>query len=338
MSLLITGTAGFIGAALASRLLRDGESVFGIDNLSPYYDVKLKEARLGQLQRQRGFRFEPIDIADRAADGRIVRARALRADCASGGAGRGALLAGTAAELCRQQPCRVLSRPRRRPSATCAAFHVRLDQRSLRRQRKLPFAESDNVDHPITLYGATKKANELTAHSYAHLYGCRVPGCASSPSMVRGCDPTWRCSSSPGRSSRARACRSTTPAGWCGTSPTSTMSLRRWCGCWRCRPPPARPAMARLRHIGSSISAAAAGSSCSTTSGHLEAAFDREAELQLLPMQPGDMAATMADVTRLEHVTGYRPTTTVQEGVRRFVDWYVARYGAAPSEPGTDSR
>jgi UDP-glucuronate 4-epimerase len=338
MTLLITGVAGFIGAALASRLLRDGESVFGIDNLSPYYDVQLKEARLGQLQPQRGFHFEPIDIADRAAmAGLFERERFDRVVH---------LAAQVGVRYSLEQPLSYVD------SNLVGFSHVLEGARAQRvrhfmfastsavygANRKLPFAESDNVDHPITLYGATKKANELTAHSYAHLYGLPCTGLRFF--TVYG--PWMRPDMALFKFARAIVAGESLPVYNAGRMVRDFTYIDD-----------VVEAVVRLLALPSAAGETGDGTDApyrifNIGCGRrvelldyiraLEAAFGREAELQLLPMQPGDMAATMADVTRLEHATGYRPTTTVEEGVHRFVDWYVARYGAAPSEPGSAPR
>ena len=176
MTVLVTGAAGFIGFALASRLLDEGESVYGIDNLSPYYDVALKEARLARLKAHPAFRFAPIDIADRVTiEGFFARERF-----------------DIIVHLAAQAGVRYsLEQPLAYVDATLVGFaHVPEGARAQRVRHlvfassssvyganpKLPFSEADNVDHPITLYAATKKANELTAHSYAHLFGLPCTG------------------------------------------------------------------------------------------------------------------------------------------------------------------
>jgi UDP-glucuronate 4-epimerase len=331
MTLLLTGVAGFIGAALASRLLRDGESVFGIDNLSPYYDVQLKEARLGQLQPQRGFPFEPIDIADRAAmAGLFERERFDRVVH---------LAAQVGVRYSLEQPLMYVD------SNLVGFSHILEGARAQRVRhfvfastsavyggnRKLPFAESDNVDHPITLYGATKKANELTAHSYAHLYGLPCTGLRFF--TVYG--PWTRPDMALFKFARAFVAGEKLPLYNSGRMVRDftyiddaveavTRLLAR---------PPAVGEGDGVTDAPYRIFNIACGRRVELLDyvRALEAAFGREAELQLLPMQPGDMEATMADVSRLEEVTGYRPSTTVEEGVRRFVDWYVAPYGVTLS-------
>ena len=173
MHILITGAAGFIGSTLALRLLERGDRVLGLDNLNDYYDVSLKEARLARLRAFPGFEFEKIDIADR---GRIA-----------------ALFAGrrfdAVMHLAAQAGVRYsIENPAAYVDANLVGFANVLEgaRRSEARHfvfassssvyganAKLPFAEDDNIDHPVSLYAATKKANELMAHSYAHLY--RLP-------------------------------------------------------------------------------------------------------------------------------------------------------------------
>src|SRR5260370_30250404 len=176
MTVLVTGAAGFIGFALASRLLEQGESVYGIDNLTPYYDVALKEARLALLKAHPSFRFAPIDIADPASSedfsardrfDTIVHPAAqagVRYSLDRRLAYVDANLVGFAHVLEGARGQRVRHFVFASSSSVYGA------------NRKLPFSENDNVDHPITLYAATKKANELTAHSYAHLFGLPCTG------------------------------------------------------------------------------------------------------------------------------------------------------------------
>jgi UDP-glucuronate 4-epimerase len=331
MTLLLTGVAGFIGAALASRLLRDGESVFGIDNLCPYYDVTLKEARLALLQPQPGFRFANIDIADRAAVASLFeRERFDRVVH---------LAAQVGVRYSLEQPLMYVD------SNLVGFSHILEGARAQRVRhfvfastsavyggnRKLPFSESDNVDHPITLYGATKKANELTAHSYAHLYGLPCTGLRFF--TVYG--PWTRPDMALFKFARAIVAGEKLPVYNSGRmvrdftyiddvveAVTRLLARRPATG----EGDDVTNAPYRVFNIG-------CGRRVELLDyiRALETAFGREAELQLLPMQPGDMEATMADVSRLEEVTGYRPSTTVEEGVRRFVDWYVAHYGVTLS-------
>ncbi|HVC55438.1 MAG TPA: SDR family NAD(P)-dependent oxidoreductase [Stellaceae bacterium] len=322
MSILVTGAAGFIGFSLAARLLQDGVTVVGVDNLSPYYDVALKEARLAILGRHHGFRFARIDLADRAA-------------CT-------ALFAGerfeTIVHLAAQAGVRYsIEQPLAYVDANLVGFaHVIEGARAQQighfvfassssvygGSGKLPFAETDRVDHPITLYAATKKSNELVAHSYAHLFGLRCTGL-----------------------------RFFTVYGPWGRPDMALFKFTR--GILAGEPIPVfnHGRMVRdFTYVDDVVEAVsrvialppAAGADSETAAPYriynvgnnrpvelldyirtLEKHLGRQAQLNLLPMQPGDVAATMADVSRLEQAIGYRPTTTVDEGIRRFVEWYL---------------
>ena len=204
MRVLVTGAAGFIGMHVAARLLDDGAAVIGVDNFDPYYDVALKEARLARLSGRAGFAFRRLDLADdarrRAAASATAasptsstsprsracatRWRTPRPTCATTSTAFGHVLEG-----CRHGAHRA-PRLRVRSSSVYGANHT------------LPFSEDQSVDHPVSLYAATKKADELMAHSYSHLYRAADDrACASSPSTGPGAGRTWRRCCSPARSS-----------------------------------------------------------------------------------------------------------------------------------------
>jgi hypothetical protein len=220
MKVLVTGAAGFIGMHVARRLLDRGDTVVGLDNLNEYYDVNLKLARLKQLEHA-NFTFH-----------KAVCRRALRSRGAPGGAGRRALLAENphayvdATSPASSTSSKAAAIIRSSTSSTPAA------PASTAATPAAVFKEHDNVDHPVSLYAATKKANELMAHTYSHLFGCRPPGCASSPSTGPGAGRTWRCSCSPRRSSPASRSTCSTTARCSATSPTSTTSSKASCACW----------------------------------------------------------------------------------------------------------
>jgi UDP-glucuronate 4-epimerase len=323
--ILVTGVAGFIGAALTLRLLQRGDEVFGIDNFSPYYDVSLKRARLSRLLDAPGFQFAEMDVADRAAMADLF-ARHHFTEIVH-------LAAQVGVRYSVEQPLRYVD-------TNLVGFgHILEGARAQQvrhllfassssvygANRKLPFSEDDNVDHPISLYAATKKANELAAHSYAHLFGVPCTGLRfftvygpwQRPDMalykfanaiVRGepipvyndghmvrdftyiddvVEAVTRLLAAP-----------PSPDGSDTTAPYRIYNV----GC-------SRPV--ELMHYIRT----------------LESCLGREAKLQYLPMQPGDVRATIADSSRLEAAIGYSPTTMVEDGIAQFVDWYKHYHG-----------
>lgn len=328
MTVLITGAAGFIGFSLASRLLRHGERVFGIDNLTPYYDVALKEARLDRLNAFPDFRFAPIDIADRAAMEGLFAGE--RFD--------------TIVHLAAQVGVRYsLEQPLAYVDANLVGFgHVLEGARAQRvghlifassssvygANKKLPFSEADNVDHPISLYAATKKANELTAHSYAHLFGLPCTGLRFF--TVYG--PWGRPDMAPFKFTKAIIAGEPIPVYNEGRMVRDftyvddvVEAIVRVMGI-----PPSggdgegSPAPYRIFNVGNGRPV-----ELLDFIRTLEDCLGRKAQMHLLPMQPGDVEATLADVSRLERAVGYRPVTTVEEGVRRLVEWYAGYYHIA---------
>jgi len=335
MRILVTGAAGFIGFHLARRLLERGDEVVGLDNLNEYYDVSLKEARLAILRALGGFSFLRANIADRAAMEPLFAG--ARCDAI--------------AHLAAQAGVRYsIENPRAYVDANVVGFTNVLEGARAQGTGHLvfastssvygintvmPFCERDNTDHPISMYSATKKANEAMAHAYAHLF--RIPTTGLRFFTVYG--PWGRPDMALFRFTRAilageklpvfnegRMVRDFTyvddivegivrvidrPAApdpaWDPESPRADTSTAPW----------------RLYNIGNSqridliryIRA-------------LETALGLEARLELLPMQAGDVAATEADTSSLEQATGFRPSMPVEEGVRRFVSWYREYYHA----------
>jgi UDP-glucuronate 4-epimerase len=335
MRILVTGAAGFIGFHLARRLLERGDEVVGLDNLNDYYDVSLKEARLAILRALDGFSFLRANIADRAAMEPLFAG--ARCDAI--------------AHLAAQAGVRYsIENPRAYVDANVVGFTNVLEGARAQGTGHLvfastssvygintvmPFCERDNTDHPISMYSATKKANEAMAHAYAHLF--RIPTTGLRFFTVYG--PWGRPDMALFRFTRAilageklpvfnegRMVRDFTyvddivegivrvidrPAApdpaWDPESPRADTSTAPW----------------RLYNIGNSqridliryIRA-------------LETALGLEARLELLPMQAGDVAATEADTSSLEQAIGFRPSMPVEEGVRRFVSWYREYYHA----------
>ena len=328
MPTLITGAAGFVGSTLAMRLLQRGEAVFGIDNFSPYYDVSLKRARLARLTPLPGFSFAEMDVADRAA---MI---ALFADNAFSDIVHLAGQVGVRYSV--EQPLQFVD-------ANLVGFgHILEGARAQQvrhllyassssvygANKKLPFSESDNVDHPISLYAATKKANELMAHTYAHLFG--VPCTGLRFFTVYG--PWQRPDMALYKFANAIVAGEPIPVynhGHMVRDFTYIDDVVESVSRLLAMPPApgteeGTAAPYRVLNIG-----------CSrpvellhyiTT---LERCLGRSATLNLLPMQPGDVSATAADTSRLEHLIGYHPGTAVEDGIGRFVDWYLEYYGIA---------
>ncbi len=198
----------------------------------------------------------------------------------------------------------------------------------------MPFSVHHNVDHPLSLYAATKKANELMAHTYATSTACRARGCASSPSTARGAGRTWRCSSSPRRSSAGEPIdvfnhgqmrRDFTYIDDIveGVVRLLTGPPRRRRLVGATPDPGTSPAPYRLYNIGNNNPV-----ELMDLIATLEAALGKAAEKRFLPMQPGDVPATWADVDDLDRDVGFAPKTPLEVGVQRFVDWYRGNYGA----------
>jgi UDP-glucuronate 4-epimerase len=325
MTVLITGAAGFIGFSLASRLLRQGESVFGIDNLTPYYDVALKEARLDLLNAHPGFRFAPIDIADRAPiEGFFARERfEIIVHLAAQAGVRHSL----------EQPLAYID-------ANLVGFAHILEAARAQRvghfvfassssvygaNRKLPFSEDDNVDHPISLYAATKKSNELTAHSYAHLFGLPCTGLRFF--TVYG--PWGRPDMALFKFTKAILAGEPIPVYNSGRMVRDFTYIDDVVeAVVRVIAAPPSPGEERGSDAPYRILNVGNGRPIELLDyiRTLETNLGRKAQLDLLPMQPGDVEATRADVSRLERTVGYRPVVTVEEGIRRFVEWYAAHY------------
>jgi UDP-glucuronate 4-epimerase len=333
VSVLVTGAAGFIGYHVANRLLTDGHRVIGLDNLSAYYDPALKQARLDQLHRHGEFRFERVDISDRDQLAEVFRrhrpARVVHLAAQAGVrysivnpyAYVDANLAGFAHVLegCRQQ----------------GVEHVVFASSSsvYGANTRLPFSVHDNVDHPLSLYAATKKANELMAHAYAHLYGLPCTGLRfftvygpwGRPDMALFIFTRAILEGRPidvfneGRMERdftyiddvvegvvrVLAKPPAPDTAWSGDRPdpgTSRDPYRIY-NLGNDRPVPL------LRYIEA-----------------LETRLGVTAKKNFLPLQPGDVPSTRADIDDFARDFGYRPQTLIEDGIARFVEWYRAYY------------
>ena len=334
MKILVTGAAGFIGSALSLRLLERGDEVVGIDNLDPYYDVSLKEARLGRTRAFPGFREVRADVADQAAMAEIfARERPVAVANLAAQAGVRYSLENPHA-YARTNLCgfvNVLEGCRRH-----GVGHLVYASSSsvYGANRTLPFSERHNVDHPLSLYAASKKANEMMAHCYSHLHGLPATGLRfftvygpwGRPDMALFLFTRNILEGRPidvfnhGRHSRdftyvddvvegvVRVIdRPPAPDGsWRGESPDPATSA----------------APHRIYNIGNGK-----GVALERYIEVLEACLGRKAKRSLLSLQPGDVPDTLAEVGDLARDFGYRPDTPVEVGVRRFVDWYKAFYG-----------
>ncbi|WP_220265841.1 MULTISPECIES: NAD-dependent epimerase [Enterobacteriaceae] len=336
MKFLVTGAAGFIGFHVSERLLAAGHQVIGIDNLNDYYDVNLKLARLDLLKKHSAFRFDKIDLADGEAMAtlfsteqfqRVIHLAAqagVRYSLENPHAYAQANLIGhlNVLEGCRHNKIEHLLY-----ASSSSVYGL---------NRKMPFSTEDSVDHPVSLYAATKKANELMAHTYSHLYGLPTTGLRfftvygpwGRPDMALF---KFTKAIIEGKSidvyNHGQMRRDFTyiddiaeaivrlqdvipepDANWTveeGTPATSSAPYR-------------------VYNIGNSSPVA-----LMDYISALEKALGKEAIKNMLPMQPGDVLATSADTQALYEVIGFKPHTSVEEGVQQFVDWYKNFYHVA---------
>lgn len=329
MKILVTGAAGFIGYHIARVLCERGDEVIGIDNLNDYYDVNLKQARLRQLEPQDNFKFIKIDIAARDdidtlfaqhSFRRVVHLAAqpgVRYSLENPYAYVESNLVGymNLLEACRQNEIEHLVY-----ASSSSVYGA---------NETMPFSTQDNVDHPISLYAATKKANESMAHSYSHLY--QLPTTGLRFFTVYG--PWGRPDMSPVIFARAILagepikvfnhgkhrrdftyiddivegvvlCLDKIPTGnpdWSGLKPDPASSRAPW----------------KIYNIGNSEPV-----ELLRYIELMEQAFGKTTEKQMLPQQPGDVEHTYADVTELQRDTGYAPSTSIEQGLQHFADWY----------------
>ncbi|MCK9283039.1 MAG: NAD-dependent epimerase [Rhodocyclaceae bacterium] len=334
MKILVTGAAGFIGMHVCERLLARGDGVVGLDNLNDYYDVSLKEARLARLMPSPGFRFHTLDVADRP---------------------------GMAALFEREKPQRVvhlaaqagvrysLKNPHAYVDSNLVGFvnilegcrHAGVEHLAYASSSsvyggntRLPFSEHDNVDHPVSLYAATKKANELMAHTYSHLFGLPTTGLRfftvygpwGRPDMALFLFTKAILEGRPievfnhGRMQRDFTYIDDIVEGILRVldrPPTADTAFDKN------EPDPAASwAPYRVFNIGNHRPV-----ELMTYIETLEKALGRNAEKVFLPLQDGDVPVTSADTSSLEHITGFSPGTAVEDGIARFVAWYGSYYG-----------
>ncbi len=316
---VVTGCAGFIGFHTASRLLRDGHRVLGLDALTPLNEPALKQARLAELQGRPGFSFVQADVADAGA------VRRLFEEARPEGVVHLAAQAGVRYSV---------ENPRAYTDSNLVGFGNVLEASARAKvrhlvyassssvygaNRKVPFSEDDPVDHPVSFYAATKKANELMAHAYSHIH--QLPTSGLRFFTVYG--PWGRPDMAP--ILFARAIRGGRPIqlfnqGRMRRDFTYVDDVVEGVVRVLARPPEAAGGAApyRVLNVGNS-SPVELEEFVSTLERHL----GRKAERILLPMQLGDVPATWADTARLEALTGFAPRTTLDEGLRRMVEWLV---------------
>jgi UDP-glucuronate 4-epimerase len=328
-AILVTGAAGFIGFHIAQRLLMAGREVVGLDSVNDHYDPKLKEARLDILKCHSNFTFVKLDLADRGSTRLLFTERhfpevihlaaqaGVRYSLQNPHAYVDANIEGfiNVLEGCRHNDCKHLL------FASSSSVYGA--------NTKLPFSVQDNVDHPISLYAASKKANELMAHAYSHLY--RIPATGLRFFTVYG---PW------GRPDMAmfifaKAIVDGTPIklfnhgnmrrdftfvedvseavvrlmdlpphgnpNWSGQTPDPATSAAPW----------------KIYNIGNNNP-----EDLMHVVSLLEKEFGRTAIKEMLPMQPGDVPATCADIEDLAREIGFRPATTIEDGIARFAKWY----------------
>jgi UDP-glucuronate 4-epimerase len=333
--ILVTGAAGFIGYHVSKRLLERGDEVLGLDNLNDYYDPSLKEARLEMLRANSKFRFVKLDVSDREGMASLfAEEKSIRV-----------------VHLAAQAGVRYsLTNPYAYTSSNIEGFlnilegcrHNGVDHLVYASSSSVyggntrqPFSEHDNIDHPVSLYAATKKANELMAHSYAHLFG--VPSTGLRFFTVYG--PWGRPDMALFKFTRGILAGEPIPVFNSGNMIRDFTFIddivegvlrvldrppQPEAGWDKDDPDPATSwAPYRVFNIGNNkpvqlLDCIAA----------LERALGRKATLDMLPMQPGDVPSTMADVSELEKAVGFRPRTSIEDGIARFVAWYREFYRA----------
>ena len=323
MKILLTGAAGFIGMTTTLKLLARGDTVVGLDNLNDYYSVQLKRDRLARLTPHPNFRFVQLDVADRPGIEKLF---------AEGGFDRVIHLAAQAGVRYS------LVNPHAYVDSNVVGFmnilegcrHARVQHLVYASSSsvyggntRMPFSEHDSVDHPVSMYAATKKANELMAHTYSHLFGLPTTGLRFF--TVYG---PW------GRPDMALFLFTKAILEGRPIDVFNHGNMRRDFtyvddiveGVLRVARTPADTggpeAPHRILNIGNH-QPVPLGEFVAT----LEGLIGREAVKRLLPMQPGDVPVTCADVEPLRRLTGFAPSTPLAEGLRRFVDWYRAYHG-----------
>ena len=332
-TILVTGSAGFIGSALCRQLLERGDSVVGIDNLNDYYDVTLKEARLSGLLSHAGFTFLKLDISDRAGIEKLFGSHPIDAvmNLAAQAGVRYSLVnpysyveSNIVGFMNILEGCRHSGIKHLVYASSSSVYGA---------NTHMPFSTHDNVDHPVSLYAASKKANELMAHTYSHLFGLPTTGLRfftvygpwGRPDMALFLFTKAILEGRPievfnyGKMRRDFTYIDDIVEGIIRVIdriPTPNPD-------WNSEAPDAATSTApyRIYNIGNSTPI-----ELMRYIEVLEDCLGRKANKNLLPIQPGDVPATYADVDDLVRDVGFRPSTTIEEGIKAFADWYLNYY------------
>jgi UDP-glucuronate 4-epimerase len=331
MKFLVTGAAGFIGFYVAKRLLTLGHQVVGIDNLNDYYDVQLKHDRLAQLTGDAGFTFVQLNLADRegiaALFNREQFQRVIHLGAQAGVryslenpmayADSNVIGTLTILEGCRQHEVEHLVY-----ASSSSVYGM---------NAKMPFATSDRVDHPVSLYAATKKANELMAHTYSHLYGTPTTGLRfftvygpwGRPDMAMHLftkaiiDGQLIKVFNHGQMQRDFTYIDDIVEGIIRIQDKPPMANKAWSGADASE----SSAPYKIFNIGNNQPV-----KLMTFIEAIEKAVGKEAIKQYFPMQDGDVPATYADIDDLQQAVNFKPSTPIAQGVAQFVNWYKAYY------------
>ena len=330
---LVTGAAGFIGSHLSKRLLDRGDEIVGLDNLNDYYDVGLKKARLSRLEGEVGFRFVQLDLADRAGMADFFQRERFQ----------------HVVNLAAQAGVRYsLTNPHAYVDSNITGFvnvlegcrHSEVEHLVYASSSsvygantRMPFSVHHNVDHPISLYAASKKANELMAHTYSHLYGLPTTGLRfftvygpwGRPDMALFLFTKAILEGEPidvfnhGRMKRDFTYIDDIVEGVVRVLDRVAVPNTSWSG--DAPDPGTSNAPYQLYNIGNNNPV-----ELMQFIEAIEKALGRKAEKNFLPLQPGDVPATYADVDDLVKDVGFCPGTSIEDGVQRFVEWYRTYY------------
>ena len=336
MNVLVTGAAGFIGYHVSQAFLARGDSVVGFDNLNDYYDVSLKQARLDRLRSEKGFAFVKGSLEDEAAMqalfagrrfDRVVHLAAqagVRYSLTNPGAYVQSNLVGFLNVL---EACRHAQTPHLAYASSSSVYGL---------NAHYPFSVHDNVDHPVSLYAATKKANELMAHTYSHLYGLPTTGLRfftvygpwGRPDMALFKFTKAILAGEPidvynhGKMRRDFTYVGDIVQGVVRVADRLATPNPAWDAA---QPDPGTsPAPYRVYNIGNHTPV-----ELDRFIAAIEEALGRKALRNYLPMQPGDVPATCADVEDLRRDVGFAPATPLETGIARFIEWYRSYYSAS---------